>query len=69
MMPPTPQQFSRSSTDERQWQADLEAQRSIWSTRERMVISGLENYLEKSDDMKSEIEELELPVDPEGGIS
>ena len=38
MMPPTPQHISHSSTDERQWQADLEAQQSIWSTRERRVL-------------------------------
>ena len=38
-------------------------------TTKYLEYSGLENYLEKSDDMKSEIEELELPVDPEGGIS
>ena len=67
MMPPTPQQISHSSTDERQWQSDLglEAQRSIWSSRERTVIAGMENDLEKSDDMKSEIEELQLLMDPE----
>ena len=52
MMPPTPQQCSyssieASSTDERQRQADLEAQRSIWSTRERKEIAGMENYLDK----------------------
>ena len=34
MMPPKPQQISHSSTDERQWQADVEPQRSIRSTRE-----------------------------------
>ena len=47
MMPPTPQQNSNSSTDESHWQADLEAQQSIWSTRERTVIAGMENYLDK----------------------
>ena len=42
-------------TDERQWQADLEAQRSIWSTLERRVVAAMENYLDKSDDMKVKI--------------
>ena len=34
----------------------------MWSTRE---IAGMENYLNKSADMKVEIEELELRMDPE----
>ena len=59
------QQSSHSSTDDRQWQADLEAQ-SIWSTRESRVIAGLKSYLDKGDDMKVEIEALELLMDPEG---
>ena len=33
MMPPTPQQTSHSSTGERQWQAEMEVQGSIWSPR------------------------------------
>ena len=65
MKPPTPQQISFSSTDESQWQADLEAQRSIWSSRERRLIVAMGNYLDKSADMKVEIEELELLMDPE----
>ena len=65
MKPPTPQQFSHSSTDEGQWQADLEAQRSIWSTRERRVTAAMEKYLDKRDDMKVEVEALELLMDPE----
>ena len=65
MMPPTPQQISQSSTDERQWQADLEAQRSIWSTLERSVNAAMENSLDKSADMKVEIEELDLLINPE----
>ena len=65
MMSPTPQQISLSSTDESQWQADLEAHRSIWSTRERRVSAEMENYLDESDDMKVEIEALELLMDPE----
>ena len=43
MMPPTPQQSSHSSTDERQWQAEMEVQGSIWSARERTVIAMMEN--------------------------
>ena len=65
MMPPTTQQISFSSTDGSQWQADLEAQRSIWSTRERRVIAATENYLDISADMKAEFEMLELLMDPE----
>ena len=65
MMPPTPQQIWLFSTDESQWQADLEAQRSIWSTRERRVIAAIEKFLDKSDDMKVEIEALELLMDQE----
>ena len=64
MMPPTPQQISLSS-NESQSQADLEAQRSIWSTRERRVIAAMEKYLDESDDMKVEIKALELLMDPE----
>ena len=53
MMPPKPQQISSSSTDESQWQAD-------WRTRERRVTAAMENYVDRSDDMKVEIEALEL---------
>ena len=42
------------------WQADLEEQRSIWSSQERRVRAAMENYQEKSDDMKVEIKALEL---------
>ena len=60
MTPPMLQQISFSSTNGRQWQADLEEQRSIWSSPERKVIAAMDNYLEKSDDMKVEIAALEL---------
>ena len=50
VMPPTPQQSSHSSTDVSQWQVD---------SPERTVTAGMENYLDKSNDMKLEIEELE----------
>ena len=43
----------------------MEAQGSIWSDRERTVIARMENYLDKSDDMKLEIEVLELLMGPE----
>ena len=65
MMPPTPQQISHSSADDSQWPADLEAQRSIWSTLGRRVIAATENYLDASDELKVEIEALELLMDPE----
>ena len=59
MMPPTPQQSSHSSIEEMQWQAEMEAQGSSWSARERTVTARVENYLNKCDDMKLEIEALE----------
>ena len=66
IMPPTPQQFSFSSTDESQWQADLEEQPSIWNTRERRVIAAPENYLGESDNVKVENQALEqLLMDPD----
>ena len=61
MMPPT----SHSLMDESQWQADLEAQQSIWSARERSVIVGMQDYLDKSDNTKAETEAPELLMDPE----
>ena len=63
IMSPAPQQISFSSTDESQWQADLEEQPSIWSIRERRVIAAIENYLDKSEDMKVEIGPLEVLMD------
>ena len=51
MMPPTPQQSSHSSMDEREWQAETEVQGSIWSARERTVLAMMENYLDKSDEL------------------
>ena len=54
-MLPTPQQGSHPLFEEMQWQADMEAQGSIWSARERTVIARIENYLDKSDDMKLEV--------------
>ena len=54
-MPSTPQQGSHMLIEEMQWQADMEAQGSIWSARERTVIARIENYLDKSYDMKLEV--------------
>ena len=65
LMPPTPQQRSYPSIEETQWQKEMEVQRRNWSTRERKVIAALENHLDESDDMKVEIEELELLMGPE----
>ena len=57
---------SCSSTNERQWQADLEEQRSIWSRQERKVADAMGNYMEKKCiDIKVEIAALELLVEPE----
>ena len=50
MMPPTPQKGSHPLIEGMQWQAELEAQGSIWSARERNVIANMENW-DKSDDM------------------
>ena len=65
MMPPTPQQSSHSSTEEMQWQEEMEVQARIWSARERTVIAKMENYLDNNDDMKVEVGELELLMGPE----
>ena len=45
--PPMLQQNLFSSANERQWQADLEEQRSVWSSPERKVIAAREDFLEK----------------------
>ena len=44
MMPPTPQQSSPSSIEERQWQIEED---QIWNARDRTVIAGMEQHLEK----------------------
>ena len=43
----------------------MEAQGSIWSAPERKVIANMENYLDKSDDVKLELGELEPLMGPE----
>ena len=64
-MPPTPQQSSHSSLEAMQWQTEMEVQGSSWNARERTVIAKMEQYLNESDCMKLEIEELELLLGPE----
>ena len=56
MMPPTPLQSSHSSIEERQWQIQV---------ADRTVIARTKQYLEKSDSMKVEVEELESLLGPE----
>ena len=60
VMPPTPQQSSYPSTGEAWWHTEMEVQESSWGARERTVFARMENYLNKSDCLKLEIEELEL---------
>ena len=55
----TLQQNSFSSTIGRQWQANLEEQRGVWSFPERKVIAAMEDYLEGCIDIRVEIETLE----------
>ena len=40
----------------------MEAEGSFWSARERTVIANMENHLDKSDDMKLEVGELEVDL-------
>ena len=65
MMPPTPQQSSYSSIEAMQWQTEMEVQGSSWNASERTDIAEMEQYLNESDCIKLEIEELELPLGPE----
>ena len=46
------------------WQEELEAQ-SFWSIQERRVTAAMDNYLERSDERKAEVEALELLMGPE----
>ena len=43
---------------------EMEVQGSRWSARKRTVIARMENYVNKSDRLKLEIEELELLMGP-----
>ena len=65
VMPLTPQQSSRSSYEETQWQTEVEVQGSSLSARESTVIASMEQYLNEHDNMKVEIDELELMMGPE----
>ena len=65
MMPPTPRQSSSMPIEEMQWQTEMEAQGSCWGARDRTVFAGMENYLNKNDCFKLDIEELELLLGPE----
>ena len=65
IMPPTPQQSSHSSTEGRQWRAEMEVQESFWSARKRTVIAKKESYLDKSDELRVEFRELEHLIGPE----
>ena len=64
-MPPTPQQSSYSSIKAVQWQTETEDQGSGWNAPVRPVIANMEKYLNESDCMKLDTEELELPLGPE----
>ena len=70
IMPPTPQQSLQSSIEAMQWPTEVEDQESgsyetefegehRWTARDRTVIAIMEQYLNKSDSIKVEIEELE----------
>ena len=61
-MPSTPQQNSRSSIEERQWQIEMD---QIWNARDRTVFARMEQYSGKSDSMKVEVEELKSLLGPE----
>ena len=76
IMPPTPQQSSQSSIEAMQWQTEVEDQESgsyrgefegehRWTARDRSVIARMEQYLNQSDSMRVEIEELESLLGPE----
>ena len=43
-----------------QWQTEMEDQEAAWNARERTATAKMEQYLNDSDCMKLEIEELEL---------
>ena len=63
MTPPTPLQNSYSSFEEEQGHFDVEDQ--IESARDRTVIARTKQYLEKSESIKVEIEELESLLGPD----
>ena len=57
MMPPTPLQSSYSSFEEEQENSEVEDQ--MWSARDRAITAKTKRYLEVSQNMKGELEELE----------
>ena len=64
-MPPTPQQSSRSSIEDLQWQTEIEEQGSSWSSREKKLTAQNGGLSEKHDNVKVEVEELELMLSSE----
>ena len=72
MMPPTPQQSSYSSIEGMQRQTEMEDQGCGWTAHDRTVIAKMEKYLNESDCLKLEIDQLELllgPQDSEDNLS
>ena len=63
VMPPTPLQNSYASFEEVQEHYEVEDQ--MWSARERVVIAKAKRYLEESESVKVEIEELESQLGPD----
>ena len=51
-----------------QWQTEKEAHGSSWSARERTVAARMENYLDRNDCLKLDIEELEFLMGPSIGL-
>ena len=56
---------SYSSIEAMQWQTEMEDQGSGWNARARALSAKMEKYLNESDCMKLENEELELLLGPE----
>ena len=62
-MPPTPLQSSHSWHEERQRHVEVEEQ--IWNAPDRTVVAKTKQYLEESDSVTVEVEELESLLGPE----
>ena len=71
IMPPTPQQSPQPSIEAMQLKMEVEDQEFVckgeywWTACDRVVIARMEQYLDRSESMKLEIEELELVIGPE----
>ena len=76
IVPPTPQQSLQPSMEAMQLQMEVEDQENCsygmehggehgWTARDRVVIARMEQYLDKSDSLKVEVEEVELVLGPE----